>query len=103
MGRRGWGVVVKIFVPLDATDACVNMTRIRNVILAGGTVPKAVFAWMDHARAPVYLDADMQKIFGIVDAALSVLRAKQHGEGYDFDAALARVNAICKSRIGEVN
>jgi len=79
-----------------------NMRRIRNVILICGSSPKAVFMWMDYVRPVVELDADMQKIFGIVDAAISVIRHSRP-EGYDYDAALARVNSICKSRIGEVN
>ncbi len=93
---------MKINVRLSANDPHDVMTRIRNVILVCGTSPKGVFAWMDYARPVLVLDADLQRIFGIVDAACSVLRARKD-IGYDFDAALAHVNLICKARIGEVN
>ncbi len=93
---------MKIEVSLAYNDPHENMTRIRNVIMVAGTRPKAVFMWMNYARPPVITDAGLQKIFGIVDAAMSVIRGKEKS-GYDFDAAMAQVNAICKSRIGEVN
>lgn len=109
---------MKIDVPLEYNKPLENMIRIRNVILACGTTPKAVFAWMYHSRPLAVFDADLQKIFAIVDAAMSVLPpsvrfgacVKQFvtppgpaDYGYDFHAALDRVNTICKSRIGEVN
>ncbi len=93
---------MKINVRLSSNDPHDVMTRIRNVILVCGTSPKGVFAWLDYARPTIVLDADLQRIFGIVDAACSLLRAHKI-DTYDFDAALARVNLICKARIGEVN
>jgi hypothetical protein len=78
------------------------MTRIRNVILVCDSMPRAVFEWLSLVRPPTLTDADMQSIYGIVDAVMSVIRAKT-AEGFDFGAALARINMICKSRIGEVN
>ncbi len=94
---------MKIDVGLSYNNPTENMTRIRNVILVCGTSPKAVFTWLDFARPLAVLDAAQQTIFGIVDAAVSAIRAKQKGDGYDFVAALARVNAVCKQHIGEVN
>jgi hypothetical protein len=93
---------VKIDVRLSCLDPLEVMTRIRNVILICESTPKGVFAWLDYARPIAVFDADLQRIFGIVDAAVMTIRHNLN-DGYDFHAALARVNAICKSRIGEVN
>lgn len=92
---------MKIDVCLDY-DPREAMRRIHNVITVCGTVPKAVIAWMSYARPQAVTDADLQKVFGIVDAAMSVMKDNR-AAGYDFDAAVKRVDKICRARLGEMN
>lgn len=95
---------MKIDVRLEFKDACETMLRIRNVILVCDTIPKAVFAWMDYARPAALFDADLQRIYSLVDAAMVGIKYHPRlNDGFDYKGALARVNAICKARIGEVN
>ncbi len=68
----------------------------------GDAAPESILRWLARARPALITDGTLQKIYGIVDAALSVLNAPYRAldmEGFDYRARVREIADLCKAAI----